>query len=127
MIVGIGVDIVEVERMRRAVERYGGRFVSKVFTPAEADYCRRAPHPEQRFATRFAAKEAALKALGTGWTHGVQFLDVEVCNNEFGAPSVTLTGEALAISRRIGVERIHVSLTHHRHFAIAQVVFEAGG
>jgi holo-[acyl-carrier protein] synthase len=127
MIVGIGVDIVEVERMRRAVERYGGRFVGKVFTAAEAAYCRRASHPEQRFATRFAAKEAALKALGTGWTQGVQFLDVEVCNNEFGAPSVKLTGKALEVSRKIGVERVHVSLTHHRDFAIAQVVFEADG
>jgi holo-[acyl-carrier protein] synthase len=124
MIVGIGVDIVEVARMRRAVERYGGRFVDKVFTPAEAEYCRRAPHPEQRFATRFAAKEAALKALGTGWTQGVQFLDVEVCNDEFGAPSVMLTGKALQVSREIGVGRIHVSMTHHRDFAVAQVVFE---
>lgn len=124
MIVGIGVDIVEVERMRRAVERYGGRFVDKVFTPAEAAYCRLASHPEQRFATRFAAKEAALKALGTGWAQGVRFLDVEVCNNELGAPFVNLTGKALRVSRRIGVGRIHVSMTHHRDFAVAQVVFE---
>ena len=124
MILGIGVDIVEVERIRRAVDRYGERFVGRVFTAREAAYCRRCGHPEQRFATRFAAKEAALKALGVGWAQGLQFVDVEVSNNELGAPSVTLSGPSLERARRMGVERIHVSLTHHRHFAIAQVLLE---
>ena len=127
MIVGIGVDIVEVERISRALDRHGDRFVRRVFTASEAEYCRRCVHPEQRFATRFAAKEAALKALGTGWAQGLEFLQVEVSNNELGAPAVTFTGKALDRSRRLGVERVHVSLTHHRHFAIAQVVLEAPG
>ena len=124
MIVGIGVDIVEVERIRRAIDRYGDRFIDRIFTPAEADYCRRCAHPEQRFATRFAAKEAGLKALGVGWTQGTQFTEVEVSNNELGAPSVTFTGKALELSRCLGVQNIHVSLTHHKHFAIAQVILE---
>ena len=124
MIVGIGVDIVEVHRIRRAVERYGDRFVGRIFTPAEAAYCRRCAHPDQRFATRFAAKEAGLKALGVGWAKGTQFTEVIVSNNELGAPSVTFTGKAQEFSRDLGVERIHVSLSHHHDFAIAQVILE---
>jgi holo-[acyl-carrier protein] synthase len=127
MIVGIGVDIVEVERMRRTVERHGDHFVRRVFTDEEAAYCRRCAHPEQRFATRFAAKEAALKALGVGWTQGVQFTEVEVVTNELGAPSILFSGRALELSKGLGVERIHVSLTHHRDFAIAQVLLEGSG
>jgi holo-[acyl-carrier protein] synthase len=126
MILGIGVDLVEVARIRRAVERYGSRFARRVFTDAEAAYCRRCAHPEQRFATRFAAKEAALKALGVGWNKGLQFVDVEVRNDPLGAPSVGFSGKALELSRRLGVRRVHVSLTHHRDFAIAQVVLEGG-
>ncbi|MHC4592312.1 MAG: holo-ACP synthase [Planctomycetota bacterium] len=130
MIVGIGVDIVEVGRMRRAVQRYGDRFIGRVFTEREAAYCRRCVHPEQRFATRFAAKEAALKALGVGWAQGLQFVDVQISNDELGAPSVAFMGKALDLSRELGVARIHVSLTHHRahhrDFAIAQVVLEDG-
>ncbi|MHC4480637.1 MAG: holo-ACP synthase [Planctomycetota bacterium] len=124
MIVGIGVDIVEVERINRAVRRYGDRFVRRIFTEEEARYCRRCARPQQRFATRFAAKEAALKALGVGWTQGARFLDVEVSNDELGAPSVAFSRKALELSRRLGVERVHVSLTHHRDFAIAQVILE---
>ena len=124
MILGIGVDIVEVERIQSAVDRYGQRFVGRVFTAAEAAYCRRCAHPDQRCATRFAAKEAALKALGVGWAQGLQFVEVEVSTNELGAPSGPFSGAALALARRLGVERIHVSLTHHRHFAVAQVILE---
>lgn len=124
MILGIGVDIVEVERIRRAVERHGGAFVRRVFTPDEAAYCRRSPHPEQRFSTRFAAKEAALKALGTGWSQGLQFVEVEVLNNDLGAPSIVLHGKALERAESVGVERILVSLSHHHDFAVAQVLLE---
>ncbi|NLW49432.1 MAG: holo-ACP synthase [Candidatus Brocadiaceae bacterium] len=124
MILGIGVDIVEVQRIRRAVDAYGERFVRRVFTDCEAAYCRRCAHPDQRFATRFAAKEAALKALGVGWAQGLQFVDVEVVNNDLGAPSIALSGAAADRAYSMGVERIHVSLTHHRHFAIAQVLLE---
>jgi holo-[acyl-carrier protein] synthase len=124
MILGIGVDIVEVERIQRAVERHGGAFVQRVFTPDEAAYCRRSPHPEQRFSTRFAAKEAALKALGTGWSQGLQFVDVEVLNNHLGAPSIRLHGKAAERAESMGVETILVSLSHHHDFAVAQVLLE---
>jgi len=127
MIVGVGVDIVEVERIGRIIERYGDRFIRRVFTQEEARYCRRTAHPEQRFAARFAAKEAALKALGVGWSQGAQFVEVEVTNNELGAPSISFSGKALELSRALGVERIHVSLTHHKEFAIAQVLLEGKG
>jgi len=124
MIVGIGVDIVEVARIRRAVDRYGDRFLRRVFTEREVRYCKRCVRPEQRFATRFAAKEAALKALGVGWRMGVRFTEVEVTNNELGAPSVAFSGRALELSRRLGAERIHVSLSHHQRFAVAHVILE---
>jgi len=124
MILGIGVDIVEVARIRAAVDRYGEHFIRRVFTPAETAYCRKCAHPEQRFSTRFAAKEALLKALGTGWTGGLRFADVEVTNNELGAPSVQLHGEARAVADRMGVQRILVTLSHHRDFAVAQVLLE---
>jgi len=124
MILGIGVDIIEVERIRAAVDRYGERFLRRIFTPDEVAYCRRCARPGERFATRFAAKEAALKALGTGWGQGLRFTDVEVANNDLGAPSITLRGEARARARRLGVEHIHVSLSHHRDWAIAQVLIE---
>jgi holo-[acyl-carrier protein] synthase len=124
MIVGIGVDIVEVGRIRRAVERYGERFLGRIFTEAETDYCRRAARPAERFATRFAAKEAALKALGVGWRKGLRFLDVEVANDELGAPTIGFSGRALQLSEELEVGRVHVSLSHHRNFAIAQVILE---
>ncbi len=127
MILGTGVDLVEVERISSAIERHGERFVGRIFTEAEAQYCRRCAIPEQRFATRFAAKEAVLKALGVGWQKGVSYREVEVSNDELGAPAVTLTGRALEISRSRGIRRIHVSLTHHRDFAIAHAVAEGDG
>jgi len=127
MILGIGVDIVGVARIVGAIERHGHRFVRRVFTPAEAAYCRRCVHPGERFATRFAAKEAAMKALGTGWQKGVRFVDVEVSNDPSGAPAIALHGEAAARAARMGVQRILVSLSHHHDYAIAQVLFEGEG
>jgi len=124
VIVGTGIDIVEVPRIERAIQRYGERFINRLFTPDEADYCRRGARPAEHFAARFAAKEAALKALGVGWSRGISFTEVEVRNDELGAPSVRLSGRALELSRRLGVSRVHVSLTHHRRFAIAQVILE---
>ena len=125
MIVGIGVDIVGVERMRGVLARRGDRFVRRVFSDQEAQYCRSCAHPAQRFAARFAAKEAVLKALGVGWQKGVGFGDVEVRVGELGAPLVELSGGALELSRRLGVKRLLVSLSHDAGYAIAQVVAEA--
>ncbi|MFW6190014.1 MAG: holo-ACP synthase [Planctomycetota bacterium] len=124
MIVGIGVDVVEVERIAAALEHHGDRFVQRIFTPEEADYCRRSARPPERFATRFAAKEAALKALGVGWRRGLRLLDVMVSTDELGAPNIEFAGKVLQRSRRLGVERVHVSLSHGRTGAVAQVVLE---
>jgi len=126
MIVGIGVDIIEVGRIERALERQGERFVRRIFTEQEAAYCARAARPPERFAARFSAKEAALKALGTGWREGLRLLDVHVGNDPLGAPSITFHGTALEKSRRLGVTRIHVSLSHQHDYAIAHVILEGG-
>jgi holo-[acyl-carrier protein] synthase len=124
MICGVGVDIVAVERFRAIIERKGDRFLGRVFSEAEIRYARTCAHPEQRFATRFAAKEAVLKALGIGWRRGVSFREIEVSTNEAGAPAVSLSGRALEVSRALGVERMHVSLSHDSTYAVAQVVAE---
>jgi holo-[acyl-carrier protein] synthase len=126
MIVGIGVDIVEVGRVERALERHGARFVRRIFRDQEAAYCAYAARPPERFATRFAAKEAALKALGVGWRKGLRLLDVQVSNDPLGAPSITFHGTALDRSHLLGVRRIHVSLSHQHDYAIAHVILEGG-
>jgi holo-[acyl-carrier protein] synthase len=125
MIVGIGVDIISVERMRGIVERQGDRFLQRVFTEEEIRYCRRCAHPAQRFAARFAAKEAVLKALGVGWQNGTSFRDVQVSRTELGAPSVELAGRSLEISRELCVSRILLTLSHDESYAVAQAVAEA--
>ncbi len=126
MICGVGVDIVAVERFRAVIERKGDKFLRRVFAEAEIRYARKCACPEERFATRFAAKEAVLKALGTGWRRGVSFREIEVSTNKAGAPAVSLSGRALEISRALGVERLHVSLSHDSIYAVAQVVAEGG-
>ena len=125
MIVGIGVDIISVERIRGIVQRQGDRFLQRVYTDEEVAYCRRSAHPEQRFASRFAAKEAVLKALGVGWRRGTTFRDVRVSNNDLGAPSVQLSGRTLEISRELGVRKVLISLSHDEKYAVAQAVAEA--
>ena len=125
MVVGIGIDIVEVERMERILARHGDRFVRRVFSEREAGYCRRSARPAQSFAARFAAKESVLKALGVGWRLGAKFTDVEVVNDDFGAPSIRLSGKAREISERKGVARMVVSLSHTRLYANALVIAES--
>jgi len=124
MIVGIGVDIVQVSRIRQLVESHGERFLRRAFTDREVQYCSGCAHPEQRLAARFAAKEAVLKALGVGWQKGASFRDVEVCTNQLGAPSIELHGRTLELSRRLGVDRIQISLSHDRTYAVAHAVAE---
>jgi len=124
MIVGVGVDIIEVERIRRIVGSHGDKFLGRVFTDREIRYCRRCAHPEQRFASRFAAKEAVLKSLGLGWQQGTRFRDVEIQTNALGAPAVELHGRTLQMSAQLGIRRFHLSLSHDKHYAVAQVVAE---
>ena len=125
MIVGVGVDIMQVDRIRGAVDRHGERFLQRIYTDEEIQYCRSGAHPFQRFATRFAAKEAVLKALGVGWQRGTSFRDVVVEIDDLGAPSVQLSGRSREIASEKGVCSIHLSLSHDRQYAVAQAVAEA--
>lgn len=124
MIVGSGVDIAEVDRIRASVERYGAKFVDRVFTPAEIAYVQRKANKYERFAARFAAKEAGMKAIGTGWRRGVRWQDFEVTNLPSGKPTLKLHGVAARFAERLGVKNIALSLTHTKENAMAFVVLE---
>ncbi len=125
MIAGIGIDIVGIERIEKLVREHGERFLGRVFTDEEKSYCRSRPQPGQHFAGRFAAKEAVLKALGTGWAEGVSWKQVEVANAEGGRPEVTLTGKAKERIQKMGVTGIHVSISHADGYAVAQAVLDS--
>ena len=124
MIVGLGVDIAEVGRMKAAIERHGQTFLRRVYTSQEQEYCERFKNKYERYAGRFAAKEAAMKALGTGWSRGVRWVDVEVVREKGGRPTMKLAGEAAKIAERMGVKNIALSITHTGEQAFAQVIFE---
>ena len=124
MILGVGTDICSVARMQRMADKYGGRFLDRVFSPDEQAACRRKAGSAERLAARFAAKEATMKALGTGWACGVRFIDIQVTNEFGGRPVVTLVGTAHEYACNMGVSRIHISLSHERDQAIAFVVLE---
>lgn len=124
MIVGIGIDIVEVARIQGAISRGGGRLLERVFTEQErADA--RGPREAESLAGRFAAKEAAFKALGTGWSGGVAWRDIEVVREAAGGVRLAITGKALVLANARGVRHAHVSLSHHGGMAAAVVVLEA--
>lgn len=124
MIIGMGVDIAEVHRIRAAIERYGETFLRRVYTPDERQYCEQFRNKYERYAGRFAAKEAAMKALGTGWRRGVRWVDFEVVREKGGRPTVKLDGAAKKIAEELGVKRIALSITHTEAQALAQVIFE---
>ena len=125
MIIGLGVDITEVDRMEAAIERRGRPLLERIFTPAEIAYCERHRHRAERFAGRFAAKEAAMKALGTGWARGVRWVDIEVVRESSGKPTLKLAGAACAIATSLGVENIALTITHTGNTALALVIFES--
>lgn len=125
MIVGLGVDITEVDRMEAAMERRGRAFLERLFTPSEIRYCEKHRNRAERFAGRFAAKEAAMKALGTGWARGVRWLDIEVVREPSGKPTLKLSGKTRAIADGLGVKNIAVTITHDGNTALAQVIFES--
>lgn len=124
LIVGLGVDIAEVGRVKAAIERHGETFLRRVYTPSEREYCERFKNKFERYAGRFAAKEAAMKALGTGWSRGVRWVDVEVVREKGGKPTMKLAGEASNVAERMGVKNIALSITHTANQAFAQVIFE---
>jgi len=126
MIVGIGTDVAEVRRIQRSLDQYGSRFTHRVYTDAERSYAARKANAAERFAARFAAKEAGMKAIGTGWRRGVTWKDFEVINEPSGRPSLRLSGVALEIANTLGAGRISISLTHTAEFAFAVVILEDG-
>ena len=124
MILGNGIDLAEVERIREAMERYGERFSGRIYTPAEIAYVERKANRFERYAARFAAKEAGMKAIGTGWRHGIRWHDFEVANLPSGRPTLRLHGVAEEVARRMGVKSIALSLTHTREYGMAFVILE---
>lgn len=124
MIAGIGVDLVHVPRIRQAIERWQERFLERVFTADEIAYARRRRDPAEHLAARFAAKEAALKALGTGLSMGVRWREVEVRRVRGQPPRLALSGRTAALGVARGVRVLHVSLTHDGEYALAQVLAE---
>jgi holo-[acyl-carrier protein] synthase len=121
MIQGIGVDIIEIDRIREVIDRYGDSFLSRIFTETEIKYCRSKKISSQHFAARFAAKEAFSKALSTGWRGEFSWKDIEVSNNELGQPSITLYGK---LADKIEKDRVLISLSHSDNSVVAFVVIE---
>ena len=125
MIVGIGIDLAEVPRIRAAIERHGRRFIDRIYTPGEIAYVESKANRFERYAARFAAKEAGMKALGTGWRNGIAWRDFEVANLPSGRPTLRLSGKAAEIARKLGVTNIALSITHTAEQAMAMVILES--
>jgi holo-[acyl-carrier protein] synthase len=126
MIVGSGIDLAEIGRIQRSMDRYGQRFLDRVYTAAEQAYCLRKRKAAESFAARFAAKEAGAKALGTGITHGVNWLEIEVGREPGGKPTLQFHGRAAEFAARLGARRAARSNTHTAELAMASVVLEDG-
>ncbi len=118
-IYGIGTDIIECARIARMIEEHGELFLKRVYTPAEIEYCARRRRAEEHFAARWAAKEAVLKALGTGWRKGIAWTDIEVRHHPSGRPKVALRRKVRAVARRLEICRISLSLSHCHAYATA--------
>ena len=125
MIVGTGIDIAEVPRIREVIARHGERFLKRVFTEGEIQYCESKANRVERYAARFAAKEAGMKAIGTGWNHGVRWRDIEVARKPGGRPTLLLHGKAAEFAAKLGATNIALSLTHTAEEAMAQVILES--
>ena len=123
MIFGIGTDIIEIERIEKLIAR-GMPYLETIFTKKEMDYCETKARKSEHYAARYAAKEAILKALGTGWRDGLAFSDIEIINGELGKPQVYLQGEAKKICGRHQIKQISISLSHIEKFALAFAILE---
>ncbi len=117
-IIGIGTDIAEIDRIENMLEKHPESFPSRVFTPSEIRYCQ-GKNRGERFAARWAAKEAVMKAFGTGWTKDVGWTDIEVVRSESGKPSIRLHGGALRLSKELGITEVQISLSHCQTLALA--------
>jgi len=121
-ILGHGVDIIEIDRITRLRERHPERFLDRLFTPSEQAYCLEHKYPDEHFAVRFAAKEAVLKAIGTGWRNGIAWTDIQVVVEPSGRPCVRLEGLALAAAMEVGITQWLLSLSHSKTHAIASAI-----
>ena len=124
MILGMGIDLAEVHRIRESIERFGDKFLHRVYTDREIAYSNSKANRFERFAARFAAKEAAMKAIGTGWRQGVTWRDFEVVNEPAGKPTMVLHARAAEIAQGLGIRAILLSLTHTESYGLASVVAE---
>jgi len=124
LIVGLGLDIAEIDRIEAAITRHGAPILERLYTPAEVAYCESHRNKFERYAGRFAAKEAAMKALGTGWRRGVRWRDIEVIREPSGKPSLALKGVAKRIAEGLGAKNISLTITHSGNLALAEVIFE---
>jgi holo-[acyl-carrier protein] synthase len=124
MIVGTGIDIAEVPRIAQSLSRFGNRFLHRVYTEAEIRYCESKANRVERYAARFAAKEAAMKALGTGWNHGVRWRDIEVLRQPGGRPTIAFHGKAAEVAAKLGAAHVALSMSHTEEQASAQVILE---
>jgi holo-[acyl-carrier protein] synthase len=124
MIIGTGVDIAEVSRIRESIERFGDRFLQRIFTEGEIRYCGQRANRFESYAARFAAKEAGMKALGTGWSRGIRWRDIEVVRPKGERPTIQFHGEAAIVAARLGTKNIALSLTHTSQQALAHIILE---
>jgi len=125
-IVAHGIDLVDCPRIEEMIKRHGERFINRIFTAAEQAYAEANKDRIEKLAGRFAAKEAILKLMGTGWRGKIAWTDIEIVNNPAGQPQVTLTGEVKKLAEKFGIKHISVSITHTANFAIASAVALAG-
>jgi holo-[acyl-carrier protein] synthase len=124
-VVGVGTDLVDCERIQHMIDRHGDRFLQRVFSAEEIRYCSRARRPAEHFAARFAAKEAILKALGTGWIGRIAWADMALLPDALGKPQLALTGHTAALAEQKNITRWHVSMSHTRQVAIAVAIAES--
>ena len=124
MVIGLGIDVIQNERIRESLAKFGSRFITRIYTEKEIAYCSNCADPGIHYAARFAAKEAGFKALGTGWAAGVKWKDIEVQKLSSGRPELHLYGEALERATSLGATRFHVSLTHDQLVSCAVVVLD---
>src|SRR5438552_8762554 len=125
MIVGTGIDISEVPRIAESIAKFGDRFLHRIFTEEERRYCDSKANRVERYAARFAAKEAAMKALGTGWSHGVRWRDIEVASKPGSRPTIVFHGKAVEFAAMLGAVNVALSLIHTSDMAFAQVILES--
>src|SRR5271154_6584263 len=127
MVLGLGTDLVETKRVQESIDRFGARFLERIFTAGEIAYCTRKRNAAESFAARFAAKEAGAKALGTGISRGVNWKEFEVQREAGGRPTLHLSGRAAELAHAMGVRNVQLSLTHSRGLAMAVVLMEDSG